>query len=70
MDEIKPRGLNGYIYTPEEQARKNIALKAATRDFPDTPGGSVWHEWVYDYIHKELGEEEFNKRMNSGYYEK
>ena len=70
MDNIKTRQLNGYFYTPEEQAKKTIALKAAARDFPNTPGGSVWHEWLYDFINKEIGEEEFNKRMNNGYYEK
>ena len=70
MENIKERKLNGYEYTPEEQSKKDIALKAMLRDFPNTPGGSVWIEWVYDYIMKEVGEEEFLRRMNSGYYEK
>lgn len=63
------RSLHGYEYTAEEQAAKEIACKAALRDFPNTPGGIVWIEWMYDYIMKEVGEEEFKKRMNSGYYE-
>ena len=65
----KERRLHGYDYTIEEQAKKDIALKAAIRDFPNVPGGVIWIEWMYDHIVKEIGEEEFKKRMNSGDYE-
>ena len=65
----KERKLHGYDYTPEEQAQKDIAIKAAIRDFPNIPGGIVWVEWMYDYIMKQVGEDEFKKRMNSRYYE-
>ena len=70
MDSIlaERRTLNGYDYTPVEQAKKEAALKQCARDFPDVPIG--WREWVYDYIYKEVGPDEFERRMNSGYYEK
>ena len=63
-----PRKLEGYSYTAVEQAKKDAALRQAARDFPDVPLG--WREWAYDYIVKEVGEEEFERRMNTGYYEK
>ena len=64
----EPRRLEGYIsYTALEQAKKDAALKQAARDFPDVPLG--WREWAFDYVFKELGEEEFERRMNTGYYE-
>ena len=65
---IERRPLHGYEYTPTELAEKQIALKAAARDFPDV--NMVWREWCYDYIKKEVGEEEFARRIESGYYEK
>lgn len=68
MDSIERRTLKGYGYTAVEQATKEAALKQCARDFPDVPIG--WREWAYDYIVKEVGEEEFEKRMNSGHYDK
>ena len=65
----KERKLHGYNYTIEEQAAKDIAIKAAIRDFPNVPGGVVWVEWMYDYIVKQVGEDVFRQRMNSGFYE-
>jgi len=61
------RSLHGYQYTPIEQAEKTIALKAMARDFPDV--SAVWREWCYDYITKEVGNEEFARRIESGYYD-
>ena len=69
MSELKVerRPLHGYEYTPLEQAEKQMALKAAARDFPDV--NPVWREWCYDYITKEVGQEEFARRIESGCYE-
>ena len=60
--------MHGYDYTPLEAAKKAAALKAAARDFPDV--NPVWREWCYDYITKEVGEDEIAKRIESSYYEK
>ena len=62
------RRLHGYEYNVREQAEKDIALKAMARDFPDV--NPVWREGCYDYITKEVGHEEFSKRIESGFYEK
>ena len=62
------RSLHGYEYTAKERAEKDIALKAAARDFPDV--NPIWREWAYDYLTKEVGQEEFAKRIESGFYEK
>ena len=67
--EIKKRKLHGYHYTPLEQAQKESVLSqvAHNNTFENVPG--LWKEWLYDYIYKEIGEEEFNRRIQSGYYE-
>ena len=65
--EVTRRSLHGYDYTPTELAEKQIALKAMARDFPDV--NPVWREWCYDYITKEVGNEEFTRRIESGHYE-
>ena len=62
------RSLHGYEYTPTEKAVKEIAMKAMARDFPDV--NPVWREWCYDHITKEVGEEEFARRIESGHYDK
>ena len=64
---VERRPLHGYEYTPTELAEKQMALKAAARDFPDV--NPVWREWCYDYITKEVGPTEFARRVESGYYE-
>ena len=61
------RKLAGYEYNALEQAEKEIALRAAKDAFPDVP--MAWREWAYDYIMKEVGPEEFEKRILNGYYE-
>ena len=65
---VERRPLHGYEYTPLELADKQTALKAAARDFPDV--NPVWREWCYDHIAKEIGQEEFARRIDSGYYDK
>ena len=44
-----------------------MALKAASRDFPDV--NPIWREWCYDYITKEVGVDEMAERIELGYYE-
>ena len=61
------RSLHGYEYSPVELAQKEIALKAMARDFPDV--NPVWREWCYDFVTKEVGNEEFARRIESGHYE-
>lgn len=65
---MEKRRLTGYEYTPLEQAQKDLALRQAARDFPDVP--LMWREWVYDYVTKQVGEEEFSRRVERGDYEK
>ena len=68
--EIKKRKLHGYHYTPLEQAQKESVLSQVANDpsiGENVP--SLWKEWLYDYIYKEIGEDEFNRRIESGYYE-
>ena len=66
--EVTRRPLHGYEYSPLEQSEKEIALKAMSRDFPDV--NPVWREWCYDYVTKEVGNEEMARRIQSGHYEK
>ena len=68
MSTATKRSLHGYEYTLTEQATKEIAMKAMARDFPDV--NPVWREWCYDHITKEVGEEEFARRIESGHYDK
>ena len=67
IPEVTRRSLHGYAYSPMEQAEKEIALKAMARDFPDV--NPVWREWCYDFVTKEVGSEEFARRIESGHYE-
>ena len=62
------RKLKGYEYTPLEEAQKEVALREMANAFPNVP--IMWREWVYDYIYKEVGEHEFSKRVDCGFYEK
>ena len=66
--EVKKRHLAGYTYTPLEQSQKEVALQAMAMSHPHI--NVLWREWVYDYIHKEVGSDEFSKRVDSGFYEK
>ena len=49
LPQPKKRALHGYKYTPKEQAEKEHYIKQMIRDFPDTPGGELMCEWVYDF---------------------
>ena len=62
------RHFKGYEYSPLEQAQKENALREMANAFPNVP--IMWREWAYDYIVKEVGETEFSRRVDSGFYEK
>lgn len=66
--DVTKRLLHGYEYSPLEQCEKEVALKQMARDFPDV--NPVWREWCYDFVTKEVGNEEMARRIQCGYYEK
>jgi len=66
--DVSKRPLHGYEYTPLEQAAKDAALVAMKRDHPESH--RVMNEWIYDYVMKEVGEKEFERRIETGYYDK
>ena len=71
MSELEPlpeptkRQLHGYKYSPKEQAEKDMVIKAMLRDFPNTPGGELMCEWVYDFV-KQTPPEELDRMIESG----
>ena len=75
MSELEPlpeatkRKVGAYEYSRVEEAEKEAAIKQAMRDFPNSPGGEVYAEWVYDFI-KQIGEDEFRRRIDAGEYDK
>ena len=75
MSELEPlpeptkRQLNGYKYSPKEEAEKNATIKQMMRDFPQTPGGELWCEWVYDFV-KQTPPEELDRMIESGEFDR
>ena len=70
MEPLPPpskRPLEGYKYTPKEQAEKDQTIKAMMRDFPTVP--ELWAEWVYDFC-KQTPEDELNRMIESRELEK
>lgn len=67
MSTNKIRPLSGYEYSEEERAKKEVEITAAQTTNPDIP--RIWIEWLYDYIHKEVGEDEFEKRIKRKMYD-
>ena len=65
---IERRRLHGYEYSPAEQAEKDLALAQMKLLNPHV--SAVMREWVYDYVTKEVGNEEMSRRIASGYYDK
>ena len=61
----KPTGDNAYRLTPLQQAKKEAELKAVATIHPEVP--IAFREWLYDYIYHELGEDEFQRRIENGY---
>ena len=65
IPEPTKRPLNGYKYSALEQAEKDSTIKQMMRDWPDTPGGELWAEYVYDYC-KQTPQEEIDRIIESG----
>ena len=63
------RPLHGYKYTAKEQAEKDMVIRQMMRDWPDTPGGELWCEWVYDFC-KQTPQEELDRIMESGEWDR
>jgi len=68
LPEANKRKVGAYVYSRVEEAEKEAAIKQAMRDFPNTPGGEVWAEWVYDFIKQDP--DEFRRRVDAGEYDK
>jgi len=64
---IERRRLHGYDFTATEQADKDLALAQMRVLNPEVP--AIMREWVYDYITRELGEEEMSRRIAIGHYD-
>ena len=69
IPEPERRPLHGYQYTPREQAEKDSAIKQMMRDWPDTPGGELWCEWVYDFC-KQTPQQEIDRIIDSGEWDR
>ena len=63
------RRLHGYKYSPKEQAEKDVTIKQMLRDYPNTPGGELWCEYVYDFV-KQTPQEEIDRIIESGEWDK
>ena len=64
---IERRRLHGYDFTAAEQCEKDLALAQMRVLNPEVP--AIMREWVYDYITRELGDEEMSRRIASGHFE-
>ena len=53
----------------KEQAEKDHYIKQMMRDWPDTPGGELWCELVYDLC-KQTPQEELDRIMESGEWDR
>ena len=62
------RHLHGYKYSPKELAEKEHYIKQMMRDWPDTPGGELMCEWVYDFV-KQHTQEELDHIMETGKFD-
>ena len=65
LPQPKKRALHGYQYSPKEQAEKDMVIKQMLRDFPNTPGGELMCEWVYDFV-KQTPQSELDAMMETG----
>ena len=64
LPQPKKRALHGYQYSPKEQAEKDMVIKQMLRDFPNTPGGELMCEWVYDFA-KQTPQSELDEIMET-----
>ena len=75
MSELEPippptrRRLEGYKYTEREQAEKDYWIKQMLRDYPNTPGGELWCDWVYDFV-KQTPQEELDRIMDQNLFDR
>ena len=65
LPQPKKRALHGYQYSPKEQAEKDMVIKQMLRDFPNTPGGELMCEWVYDFV-KQTPQSVLDAMMETG----
>ena len=65
LPQPKKRALHGYKYSPKELAEKDMVIKQMLRDFPNTPGGELMCEWVYDFV-KQTPQSELDAMMETG----
>ena len=68
LPQPKKRALHGYKYTAKEQAEKDMVIKQMLRDFPNTPGGELMCEWVYDFV-KQTPQSELDEIMETGKFD-
>ena len=68
LPQPKKRALHGYKYTAKEQAEKDMVIKQMIRDWPDTPGGELMCEWVYDFV-KQTPQSELDEIMETGKFD-
>ena len=68
LPQPKKRALHGYQYSPKEQAEKDMVIKHMLRDFPNTPGGELMCEWVYDFV-KQTPQSELDEIMETGKFD-
>ena len=54
--------------THQELAEKEHYIKQMMRDWPDTPGGELMCEWVYDFV-KQTPQSELDEIMETGKYD-
>ena len=69
LPQPKKRALHGYQYSPKEQAEKDMVIKQMIRDFPNTPGGELWCEYVYDFCHN-TPQDEIDRIIQSGEWDR
>jgi hypothetical protein len=69
IPEPEKRPLHGYKYTPKEQSEKDSTIKQMMRDWPDTPGGELWCEYVYDFC-KQTPQDEIDRIIQAGEWDR
>ena len=64
--------INNVTSTRSQQYANNLnvrsLIKAMLRDFPNTPGGELMCEWVYDFV-KQHTQEELDHIMETGKFD-
>ena len=63
----KRRPLQGYEYTPKQQAEKEFIVGEWAKKYPQTP--ELWIDWMYDFCFH-TPQEELDRIMESGEWDK